>query len=57
MAKRIKPADATRFQRLLALTMSGGEKARKNKRVRGVADTIAAIAFVILILFIWIALP
>ena len=57
MAKRIKPADATRFQRLLALTMSGGAKARKNKRVRGVADTIAAIAFVILILFIWVALP
>jgi hypothetical protein len=51
------PQTGTRFQRLLALTMTGGAKARKNKRVRAVADTIAAIAFVILILFIWVALP
>jgi|TARA_R100000963_G_C4629113_1_gene94632 hypothetical protein len=55
--KKFNPAEGTRFQRLLTLTMSGGAKARKNKRVRGVADTIAAIAFVILILFIWVALP
>jgi|TARA_R110002051_G_scaffold207175_2_gene272697 hypothetical protein len=54
---KYRPQDGTRFQRLLALTMSGGEKARKNKRVRAVADTISAIAFVILILFIWVALP
>ena len=51
------PQTGTRFQRLLALTVSGGAKARKNERVRSVADTIAAIAFVILILFIWVALP
>ena len=54
---KYRPQDGTRFQRLLALTMSGGAKARKNKRVRAVADTISAIAFVILILFIWVALP
>ena len=51
------PQTGTRFQRLLALTMTGGAKARKNKRGNAVADTIAAIAFVILILFIWVALP
>ena len=57
--KKFNPAEGTRFQRLLTLTLSGGAKARapRNKRRSKIVDTLTAVAFVILILFIWVALP
>ena len=51
------PQTGTRFQRLLSVTMSGGERTTRRNRGSIIADTVAAIAFVILILFIWVALP
>ena len=57
MAKRINPADATRLQRLLSVTMSGGQRTTQRNRASVVADAVGFVLFVVVLVFVWVALP
>lgn len=55
MAKRINPADATRLQRLLSVTVSGGK--RLTRQQNPLVDAVLAVLAVVLIISIYVALP
>ena len=57
MKKRINPADATRLQRLLSVTMSGGQRTTQRNRGSIVADAVGFVLFVVVLVFVWVALP
>ena len=51
------PQTGTRFQRLLSVTMSGGERTTQRNRGRIVADTVGFVLFLFVLLLIFVALP
>ena len=53
--KRTNLADATGFQRLLAVTISGGKRLTRHNST--ILDTVVAIAAVVLIIAVYVALP
>ena len=55
MAKRINPADATRLQRLLSVTVSGGKRLTRHQNP--VVDAVLAVLAVVLIIASYAALP
>ena len=55
MKKRTNLADATGFQRLLAVTISGGKRLTKHSST--LLDPVVAIAAVVLIIAVYVALP
>jgi tRNA A37 N6-isopentenylltransferase MiaA len=55
MAKRINPADATRLQRLLSVTVSGGKRLTRHQNP--LVDAVLSVLAVVLIIAIFVALP
>jgi hypothetical protein len=51
------PQTGTRFQRLLSVTMSGGERITRRNRSSIVADTVGFVLFLFVLLLIFVALP
>jgi len=54
---KYRPQDGTRFQRLLSVTISGGERATQRNRGSIIADAVGFVLFLGVLLFVWVALP